>query len=75
MTFDALGKAGGGRSQTAKGETMRDRLIKDIDAMEQVMTKTADRCDIWQDRAVYAIAKAVWDILQFIIKREDMRAL
>lgn len=55
--------------------TMRERLVKDIDAMERVMSKTADRCDIWQDRCVYAIAKAVWDILQFIVKREDMRCL
>lgn len=55
--------------------TMRTRLIKDLENMEQVMSKTADRSDIWQDRCVYAIAKAVWDILQFIVKREDMRCL
>lgn len=36
---------------------MRDELIRDMEAMEQGMIRTADRCDIWQDRLIYAIRK------------------
>lgn len=52
---------------------MRDELIRDMEAMEQGMERTADRCDIWQDRLIYAICKAVYDILQWILRREYKR--
>jgi len=50
---------------------MRSDLIKDLDAMENVMLRTADRSDIWQDRCVYAMAKAISHILQWIIRKEQ----
>jgi hypothetical protein len=46
----------------------KSELIKDIENMEEVMNRTANRCDFWQDRCVYAIAKAVWHILQYLVR-------
>lgn len=52
---------------------MHKDLIQDLDAMEEIMAKTAYRCDIWQDRFIYAIAKAVYHLLMREIRR-DKRA-
>ena len=41
-------------------------LIDDIENMEEIMNRTADRCDIWQDRFIYAMAKAIYHILIYI---------
>jgi hypothetical protein len=49
---------------------MRDELIRDMEAMEQCMERTADRCDIWQDRLIYAIYKAVYDLLKWAVRKE-----
>ena len=49
---------------------MRDELITDLEAMEQVMCRTADRADIWQDRCIYAMARAIYHLLQWTIKKE-----
>ena len=48
---------------------MRNELVKDLDAMEDVMSRTADRSDIWQDRCIYAMALAIYHILVLILKR------
>lgn len=45
-------------------------LITDLDAMEEAMSRTADRADIWQDRIIYAMARAVWHLLKREIRRE-----
>lgn len=47
-------------------------LIQDMDAMDEVMERTAGRrVDIWQDRCIYAMAKAIWHILQWILRYGD----
>lgn len=48
----------------------REWLTKDIENMEDAMSRTADRCDIWQDRIIYAMARAIWDILNWIRRQE-----
>lgn len=48
---------------------MEDKLIKDAENMIEVMGRTAQRSDIWQDRCVYALAKAVYDIIVFLVGR------
>lgn len=48
---------------------MREELIRDMAAMEQGMERTAQRCDIWQDRLIYAICKAVYHLLVRELKR------
>lgn len=51
----------------------RKILIQDIDAMDEVMERTAGRTDIWQNRCVYAMAKAIWHILQWIVRHGDLK--
>ena len=46
-------------------------LLQDMEHMEEVMQRTADRSDIWQDRCVYWIAVAVWHILKEMLRREQ----
>ena len=48
---------------------IRDDLIKDAGNMLEAMERTANRCDIWQDRIIYWICVAVWHLLQVEIKR------
>ena len=46
----------------------KNELLKDAEAMEEIMARTADRCDIWQDRFIYAMAKAIYHILLHLLK-------
>lgn len=46
-----------------------DELRKDAEAMEEAMSRVAGRCDIWQDRIIYAICRAVWHLLQAELRR------
>lgn len=47
---------------------MNKTLTKDAEHMEEIMSRTADRCDIWQDRFIYWIAVAIYHIIQQINK-------
>lgn len=47
-----------------------DELVKDADNMENIMCKTADRCDLWQDRFIYAMAKAIFHIITYLVKTQ-----
>lgn len=47
------------------------RLSEDLANMEEVLSRTADRCDIWQDRLIYAMARAIYDILVWILKHSN----
>lgn len=49
---------------------MNRTMKNDAENMLEIMERTADRCDIWQDRFVYAMAKAIWHILCHIERRE-----
>lgn len=49
--------------------TLHDELIRDAAEIEDAMCRTADRCDIWQDRIIYALCKAVWHLLLAEIRR------
>jgi phage terminase small subunit len=48
----------------------RSVFIQDIENMEQGLSRTADHCDIWQDRLIYAMCLAIYHILQWIIRKE-----
>lgn len=52
---------------------MNKTLLEDCKHMEQIMDKTAERTDIWQDRFVYWIAVAIYHILLHLrrLERED----
>ena len=48
----------------------RSVFIRDLENMEQGLSRTADCCDIWQDRLIYAMCLAIYHILQWIVKKE-----
>ena len=50
---------------------MRDELIRSKAEMEEVLDRTASRCDIWQDRCVHAMARAIWLLLDYAIRGID----
>ena len=52
---------------------MKKELVRDLENMETIMEKTADRCDIWQDRFIYWIAKAIYDMGKAIIRLQMAR--
>lgn len=54
-------------------EKMNKILSKDAERMEEIMNRTADRCDIWQDRFIYWIAVAIYHIIQRISRLESDR--
>lgn len=47
-----------------------NRLMEDREYMEEIMIRTADRCDIWQDRFIYMMARTIYDILDELIRRK-----
>ena len=47
---------------------MIDELKTDMSRMEDVMSRTATRADIWQDRCVYWMAVAIGPTLEWIVK-------
>ena len=47
-----------------------NELKKDMENMENVMIRLGNRTDIWQDRIIYVIAKAVFDLCRWAIRRE-----
>lgn len=51
----------------------KDVLRQDIENMEEVMCRTANHSDIWQDRLIYSMAKAIWHILQDIARKETTK--
>ncbi len=50
---------------------MKNELMKDLENMEEVLCRTADRVDIWQDRIIFTMAKAIYHILTWIIKKGE----
>lgn len=48
---------------------MKNTLTQDAERMLEVMDRTANRSDIWQDRCVYWLAVAVYHIIIYLKKR------
>lgn len=61
----------GGSGRKATERLRMDRLTEDAINMLEVMDRTADRADIWQDRCVYAMAKAIYHIILHIHVEES----
>lgn len=49
---------------------LKDSLLSDLNNMEDAASRTANRCDIWQDRLIYHICVAIIHIIQWIIRKE-----
>lgn len=45
-------------------------LKRDAENMQEIMERTADRCDIWQDRFIYWIAVAIYHIILHLNRLE-----
>ena len=56
-------------TENERAKMNRKQIIKDMENMEEVLGRTADRCDIWQDRVIYTMAMAIWHILQWMEKQ------
>lgn len=48
----------------------RSEIIDNLNNMDEIMNRTAKRADIWQDRCVYWLAKALRDILINLLKEQ-----
>lgn len=48
------------------------RLTKDAENMLEVMERTAERTDIWQDRLIYHMALAIWHILNYLNRHRQI---
>lgn len=51
-----------------------NELKKDMENMENCMIRLGGRTDIWQDRMIYVICKAVFDLCRLAIRREQRDA-
>lgn len=45
-------------------------LRNDAERMEEIMERTVDRCDIWQDRFIYWMAVAIYHVIQRVSRLE-----
>ena len=48
----------------------KKRLMEDRAYIEEIMERTAEPTDIWQDRFIYMMARAIYDILDELIRRK-----
>lgn len=55
-----------------KSET-EQMFIESQAEMLEAMQITAPRCDIYQDRIIYALCKAVWRILVYLTKELERK--
>lgn len=46
------------------------RLTEDAANMVEIMERTGERSDIWQDRFIYYIARAIYDLIDYIRRKE-----
>lgn len=46
------------------------RLMEDRAFIEEIMEKTAEPADIWQDRFIYMMARSIYDIQEELIRRK-----
>ena len=49
--------------------TKRDKMIECMAAVEDGMCQTAQHSDIWQNRLIYWLCKAVYLLLQEAVKK------
>ena len=47
-----------------------ERLMEDRAFIEEIMEKTADPTDIWQDRFIYMMARSIYDVQEELIRRK-----
>ena len=50
--------------------TKRDQMLECMAAVEDGMIQTAQHSDIWQNRLIYALCKAVYLLLERAVKEK-----
>lgn len=50
--------------------TIKDALREDADYLETASVRLAGRCDIWQDRTVYALCVAVLHLIRWALSQD-----
>ena len=50
---------------------MQKRLTEDMELMEEAMCKVRACPEIWQNQIIWAICKAVLDMLRWVMRREN----
>lgn len=58
------------RSSISVTNMAKNPLYKDSSNMEDIMNRIGADHDIWQNEAVYMIARAVWDSINYILKKD-----
>lgn len=48
---------------------MEEELLQDLNEVEDALCRTADRCDIWQDRIIHLYGRVLYHLLKIEIKR------
>lgn len=51
----------------------KDILTEDLDGIEEILLILESFPDIWQSRIIKALARAVYHILLYLIKKDDKR--
>lgn len=49
--------------------TLRERLIEDMDNMVDARSMLSECPECWQNKVVYALCGAVYDIIEYILRR------
>lgn len=50
--------------------TRRDQLKRDLDEIEEAMIRLGGRADIWQDRLLWHICRAIYDLILYVLSKE-----
>ena len=53
--------------------TFKERFMRDKSYMEDGMIRTGDgKSDIWQNQLVWAVCLTLWDILEYLLRKENI---
>ena len=53
--------------------TQREQLIADLDDMEQILIHLDTTTDIWQNRVIKALARAIYHILVYLVRKDSQK--
>ena len=62
-----------GQTNAEEKELSMDKLTKDAERMLEVMERTVNRADIWQDRLIYWMAVAIYHLICEVKKSKPSR--
>ena len=57
--------------QTEKEMSRKEQLIEDLDDMETILIHLNNCSDIWQNRVIRSLARAIYHILTYLVKEKS----